>query len=113
METLSGEQERFVKEGLDDMQQLAVYEMLKTGKTLSRKELEEVKGIAKELLSKLRSLVATIDNWRDKATAKALVRTEIKNVLYEKLPESIRSDAERREYEERVYDYFYQLPDVA
>ena len=111
--TLSSEQEKFVKEGLDDMQQLAVYEMLKTGKTLSKKELDEVKGIAKELLSKLRSLVADIDNWRDKATAKALVRTAIKNVLYEKLPDSIRSDDERKEYEEMVYNYFYQLPDAA
>ena len=111
--TLSSEQEKFVKEGLDDMQQLAVYEMLKTGKTLSKKELDEVKGIAKELLSKLRSLVADIDNWRDKATAKALVRTAIKNVLYERLPDSIRSEGERKEYEDKVYNYFYQLPDVA
>ena len=113
METLSAEQEKFVKEGLDDMQQLAVYEMLKTGKTLKPSELDEVRAIAKELLGRLRGLVAGIDDWRDKAAAKAQVRTTIKDVLYEKLPDSIRSDEERREYVEKIYNYFYQLPDAA
>jgi len=113
LESLAGESERHVREGFDDPQQLAVFELLKSGKTLKPAELEEVRAIARTMLPKLRALVADVGDWREKAVAKAQVKVEIRNVLYEMLPGPLRSDAEQADCAEKVYQYFYQLPDVA
>ena len=58
-------------------------------------------------------LTAGIDDWRSKNAAKAQVRKKIRDTLYEPLPEGLRSDEERAAFEERVYNYYYQLPDAA
>ena len=87
LESLAGESERHVREGFDDP--------------------------ARTMLPKLRALVADVGDWREKAVAKAQVKVEIRNVLYEMLPGPLRSDAEQADCAEKVYQYFYQLPDVA
>ena len=113
-----GEEPRTVKdfieaEDFDNQKQYVVYQMLVSGKTLSPADVKEVKTIAKELLERLQVLTAGIDDWRSKNAAKAQVRKKIRDTLYELLPEGLRSDEERAAFEERVYNYYYQLPDAA
>lgn len=113
IEDVGEEEHRYIKEGLQDSQQLAVYEILKSGKNLSAADLKEVKAVAVELLATLRKTIAEIPNWRSLMVGKAKIRSAIKDVLYANLPEGIRSPEERKEFEEKVYNYIYQLPDAA
>lgn len=113
IEKVGEEEHRYIAEGLQDPQQLAVYEILKSGKELSARDLKEVKAVAVELLAELRKIIAETPNWRYLMEGKAKVRIVIKNVLFANLPEGIRSLEEQKDFEEKVYNYFYQLPDVA
>ena len=110
---LDEESRKYQAEDFDNQKQYVVYQMLVSGKTLSPADVKEVKTIAKELLERLQVLTAGIDDWRSKNAAKAQVRKKIRDTLYELLPEGLRSDEERAAFEERVYNYYYQLPDAA
>jgi type I restriction enzyme R subunit len=54
LELLNHEEKRAFRENLDQ-ENLAIFDLLKDGKTLSPKELKEVKKIAIETLSKLKA----------------------------------------------------------
>ena len=113
MKDVTEEQARYIREELDDNQQLAVFDILRSKEKLSPADLKKVKGVAKELLARLRALVSTVENWRDKASTCADVRTEIVNVLYADLPDALASPKVQDELLEEVYNYFYALPDAA
>ena len=113
MKDVTEEQARYIREELDDNQQLAVFDILRSKEKLSPADLKRVKGVAKELLARLRALVSTVENWRDKASTCADVRTEIVNVLYADLPDALASPKVQDELLEEVYNYFYALPDTA
>ena len=113
MKEVTEEQARYIREELDDNQQLAVFDILRSKEKLSPADLKKVKGVAKELLARLRALVSTVENWRDKASTCADVRTEIVNVLYADLPDALASPKVQDELLEEVYNYFYALPDAA
>ena len=113
MKDVTEEQARYIREELDDNQQLAVFDILRSKEKLSPADLKKVKGVAKELLARLRALVSTVENWRDKASTCADVRTEIVNVLYADLPDALASPKVQDELLEEVYNYFYALPDTA
>ena len=82
---LDQEERRYLREGLDNEDQLAVFDLLQKN-TLTLVERERIKEIAKELLDKLLSDKLRIDNWREKATAQAQVKAEIIKHLFVNLP---------------------------
>ncbi|GAD22283.1 type I restriction endonuclease subunit R [Acidovorax sp. MR-S7] len=81
----SEEERRYLREGLESEQQLAVFDLLQKD-ALTRKDREAIKQVAKELLAKLNSGRLQIDHWREKATAQAQVKAEIIKHLFEFLP---------------------------
>jgi type I restriction enzyme R subunit len=81
----SEEERRYFREGLDNEDQLAVFELLQKD-TLSKGDREAIKKVAKELLDKLISGKLQIDHWREKATAQAQVKDEIIKHLFANLP---------------------------
>lgn len=104
---------KYEKEDFDNQKQYVVYQMLVSDKKLSAADVKEVKSVAKELLKRLQVLTADIDDWRNKNEAKALVRKEIRDTLFSMLPDDLNSDEARAAFEEKVYNYYYQLPDAA
>jgi len=113
IKTMGEDAEKYKAENFDNPKQYAVYQMLVSDKKLSPADVKEAKSVAVELLKRLQTLTATIDDWRNKSEAKALVRKKIRDTLYEMLPDGLRSDEDRATFEDQVYNYFYQLPDAA
>nr|MBP8278133.1 hypothetical protein [Propionivibrio sp.] len=81
----SEEEKRYLREGLDNDDQLAVFDLLQKD-SLSKGERETIKTVARELLDKLASGKLQIDHWREKATAQAQVKAEIIKHLFAHLP---------------------------
>ena len=81
--TLSEEETRTVREGLDE-EELAVFDLLSKDVQLSEKERNDVKKIAKELTDKMQGVLVL--DWRKKQRTKARVRSFIEETL-DHLPE--------------------------
>ena len=113
IKNLDEEGKKYEKEDFDNQKQYVVYQMLISDRKLSASDVKEVKSVAKELLKRLQVLTAGIDDWRNKNEAKALVRKEIRDTLFSLLPDDLNSDEARAAFEEKVYNYYYQLPDAA
>ena len=111
--TIDEEGRKYEQEDFDNQKQYVVYQMLISDKKLSAADVKEVKSVAKELLKRLQVLTAGIDDWRNKNEAKALVRKEIRDTLFSMLPDELNSDEARVAFEEKVYNYYYQLTDAA
>ncbi len=91
------ETERYTREGFDNEEQLALFDLLKKD-TLSKEEIKMLKASAKELLSTIRKAMANMNNWREKETTRAEMAKIIRDTLWHSLPTS---------YTGRGYD---QLP---
>lgn len=75
-DSLNEEQKRYLREGLESEDQLAVFDLLQKD-SLTKKERDTIKQVAKELLEKLVGGKLQIDHWREKATAQVQVKAEI------------------------------------
>ncbi|RQW10724.1 DUF3387 domain-containing protein [candidate division KSB1 bacterium] len=103
---LDDEQRRFVREGLENEQQLAVFDLLtKPEIKLSKAERQEVKLIARELFAVMQEKMVL--DWKKKQQTRARVKLAIQRLLdklpavYDKLLYEKKCDA--------VYKYVYNL----
>ena len=103
---LDQEQRRYLREGLDNEDQLAVFDMLQKD-SLTRPERERIKEVAKELLDKLLSGKLQIDHWREKASAQAQVRAEIIKHLFVNLPGTGYNEHEISARADMVFAHLY------
>lgn len=87
-EQLNTEEKRYLREGLDNEEQLAVFDMLQHDK-LSPKQREQVKQVAKGLMENLLAGKLRLANWRDKATTQAQIKVDIIDHLLLNLPEGL------------------------
>ena len=85
-DTLDVEQKRYLREGLDNEEQLAVFDLLQKD-SLTKGDREKIKAVAKDLLQTLSIGKLQIDRWKEKATAQAQVRAEIIKHLFANLPD--------------------------
>ncbi len=106
-DNLDQEQRRYLREGLDNEDQLAVFDLLQK-ETLTRNEREKIKEVAKDLLKKLLSGKLQIDHWREKATAQAQVKAEIIRHLFVSLPGSGYANDEISAKAEMIFAHLYQ-----
>ncbi|SFN61361.1 type I restriction enzyme, R subunit [Bizionia echini] len=106
IQDLSFEEQRVVREELNDQETLAIFDLLKEGKELSTKELKAVKKVATKTLETLKSEKLKIDNWRESRQIKAQVKSAIyDNLLY--LPQDFYSDEEVGIKTANVYQHIY------
>lgn len=84
-DNLNEEEKRYLREGLESEDQLAVFDLLQKD-TLAKSDRDAIKKVAKDLLDKLSSGKLQIDHWRAKATAQAQVKAEIIKHLFAHLP---------------------------
>ncbi len=107
---LTEEEKRFLREGLDNQQQLAVFDMLQKDK-LSAKEREEVKQVARELMDSLAAGKLRIENFKEKATAQAQIKIEIIDHLLASMPQGLYEDDELNVKADQVFTHLMQLGD--
>lgn len=102
---LDEEEKRYIKEGLADEETLALYDLLYK-ENLTKKEKEEVKNIAKELLATLKVEKLKVQRWRESVQVKAQVKTIIEDKLLH-LPMKSYPDEELEVRNAKVYKHFY------
>ena len=83
---LNEEEKRYLREGLDNDAQLAVFDLLQKDQP-TKGDREKIKKVAKDLLDLLNNGKLQIDHWREKAAAQAQVRAEIIKHLWTHLPD--------------------------
>lgn len=83
---LNDEEKRYLREGLDNDAQLAVFDLLQKD-SLTKGDRATIKKVAKDLLDKLINGKLQIAHWREKAAAQAQVRAEIIKHLWDNLPD--------------------------
>lgn len=84
--SLDNEQERHVRENLTE-EELVIFDILtRPAPELSTAERDEVKRVAKDLLSRLKQLLVL--NWRQKSAARSTLKLAIEDTLDSGLPRS-------------------------
>ena len=103
---LSIEENRAIRENLEDQETLAIFDLLTEGKDLSDKLRKAVKKVAKETLVKLKTEKLKVDRWREKREISAQVRNLIHdNLLY--LPAEVYTDNDVEDKTISIYQHIY------
>lgn len=84
---LDQEERRFVREGFDNDEQLAIFDLLRK-ENLKPAEIERIRKAAKDLLPKLEQRMVLAEYWQERAASRAQVETAILDHLYQELPET-------------------------
>lgn len=103
---LTFEEQRAVRENLDDQEALAIFDLLREGKQLEGKELKQVKKVARETLDKLKTEKLKIERWRESRQ----ITAQVKGMIYDNLlwlPEETYSDEDVSLKTVTVYQHIY------
>ena len=103
---LSDEEKRYIREGFDNDEQLSMFDVLMKD-DLSKEDIRKLKTAAKELLDVIKQKLATMDHPFDKQETKATIIITIRDVLWQKLPESYPVESINH-YRDAVYNYVSQ-----
>ncbi len=106
------EEKRYLREGLESEEQLAVFDLLQKD-SLTKGDREAIKVVAKALLEKLSSGKLQIDHWREKATAQAQVKAEIIKHLFSSLPAGAYAASEINLKASAVFAHIYTTPEFS
>jgi type I restriction enzyme R subunit len=107
---LNQEEQRAVREGFQDDEQLAIFDLLLKPE-LEKKDIPRIKKVAVELLSAIRNRIETFDNWREKESTRDQIKVEIKNLLWDEkkgLPASYTPE-EIEQKTEQIYVHMYEI----
>jgi type I restriction enzyme R subunit len=111
-QSMTQEQQRYVREGFTSDEELSLYDMLFRD-DLSKADIKKIKEVAVSLLAKVKEKIAQLDHWTDKQETKAMIEVLIRDTLYCELPECY-DDPSIDYYREQIYEYVYtRYPDVA
>ena len=103
--SLDQEEQRYVREGFSNDEELSLYDLL-FSENLSKQDIQKIKQVAVDLLSKIKGKIAELDHWTDKQETKAEVDNLIRDTLWAELPESY-TELSISEYRRRIYEYVY------
>ena len=110
--SLDTEQQRYVREGFFSDEELSVYDLL-FSENLTKQEIETIKKVSVDLLTKIKQQIAKLDHWTDKQETKAIVDNLIRNTLWQELPNSY-DVSDIQTYQKKIYEYVYmRYPEVA
>ena len=110
--SLDMEQQRYVREGFSSDEELSVYDLL-FSENLTKQEIETIKKVSVDLLTKIKQQIAKLDHWTDKQETKAIVDNLIRNTLWQELPNSY-DVSDIQTYQKKIYEYVYmRYPEVA
>ena len=104
LNNLSKEDSRAMREGLDE-ETLAIFDLLKK-ETLTDKERDEVKKIAKQTLETLKAEKLKVERWRESTQLRAQVKTAIYDTLLW-LPQEPYSEKDVEEKTNVIYQHIF------
>ena len=104
LKTLSVEDSRAIREGLDE-ETLAIFDLLKK-ENLKDKEIDDVKKVAKQTLESLKAEKLKIERWRESTQLRAQVKTTIYDTLLW-LPQEPYSEDEVNEKTNVIYQHIF------
>ncbi len=106
-QSMSEEQQRYVREGFSSDEELSIYDLL-FSENLSKSDIEKIKKVSVDLLSKIKERIAGMDHWTDKQETRAAVEVLIRDVLFEEIPDSMfnRLEAYRMAIFEHIYTHY-------
>ncbi len=102
---LSEEEQRSVREHLSE-EELAIFDLLQK-ESLNPDEVEQVRIVARELITKLKAERLVLD-WREKEATRAGVRTTVLDMLLASLPDPTYSQEECSNKGLEVYNFVYE-----
>lgn len=102
---MSQEERRCQREGFENEEQLAVYDLI-TKENLTKKDIADIKKISKEVLEDVKQKIAGLDHWKDKEETREIISIAIRDRLWNELPESY-DDQSIGSYRDKLFDYFY------
>ena len=105
-QSLSEEEKRYAREGFKSDEELSLYDLLLKD-NLSKTEVEKLKNVAIELLAKIKEQLAGMDHPFDKPTTRATLIITIREVLWDKLPDSYDLNSVDY-YRDTIYNYISQ-----
>ena len=106
IQDLTIEEQRAVRENLDDQEALAIFDLLREGKDLEGKDLKQVKKVARETLDKLKAEKLKVERWRESRQ----VTAQVKGMIYDNLlwlPEESYTDEDVSLKTVSVYQHIY------
>ena len=109
VQALDEEEERAVREGLDE-ETLAIFDLLKKP-DLSATQIKKIKEVAVELLRRLKAQKLRIDHWRDKESTRDAVKLTISDFLWSEetgLPVGIYSEVDVQSRAEDVFRHIFR-----
>ena len=111
-QSMTQEQQRYVREGFHSDEELSVYDMLFRD-DLSKADIKKIKEVSVSLLARVKEKIAQLDHWTDKQETQAMIQVLIRDTLYCELPECY-DDLSIAHYRDQIYAYVYKrYPDVA
>lgn len=103
--SLTDEQQRHVRENMSE-EELVIFDILtRPAPELSTEERSEVKKVAKELLTRLKTLL--VINWRQKSSARSQLKLTIEDVLDSGLPRAYSPDLYKQKCS-AVFEHVYE-----
>ena len=102
---MNQEEQRYVREGFTSDEELSMYDML-FNDDLSKENIKEIKKVAVDLLSKIKTRISELDHWTDKQETKAEINNLIRDTLWMELPECY-DEIRISEYRQKIYEYVY------
>lgn len=99
------EEQRYVREGFSSDEELSLYDLL-FSENLSKQDIQKLKGVAVDLLQKVKAKIAELDHWTDKQETKAAVDNLIRDTLWRELP-SCYDEPSISRYRQKIYEYVY------
>lgn len=102
---LDDEEKRYVREGFDNDEELAMYDLL-VKDALTPGEIKKIKILAKSLLERIKDTISELDHWTEKEETQAAIDVIIRDTLWSELPESY-NDSLLSEYRHKIYEFVY------
>jgi type I restriction enzyme R subunit len=102
---LNEEDFRAIKENIDQ-ESLAIFDLLRSGKDLTKEEIKEVKKVSVDVLKKLIKEKLNVERWRESRQITAQVKTIIFDTL-QWLPQNTYTDKDVSEKTLQVYQHIY------
>ena len=99
---LDSETERYICEGFENEEQLALFDLLKKD-TLSKEDIKILKASAKGLLKVINKSISDMNNWREKESTRAAMESIIRDTLWGSLPDCYFD--ELTTYRQKVYTF--------
>lgn len=103
--SLDQEEQRYVRDGFSSDEELSPYDLL-FNESLSKHDIQKIKAVAVDLLTKVRNRIAELDHWTDKQETKAAIDNLIRDTLWDGLPAGY-DEISISEHRQKIYEYVF------